>query len=97
MVGSSSRGELVTRQPHELRELARTRVAYEHGRFLTEAVLRLDGGARDRIVAWAVETNQPDIMRPQTTVQLIESLAHAEYGRQCDAVMVCPPLPASRR
>ena len=93
MVDGSARGELVTRQPHELRELARTRVAYEGGRFLVDAIIRLDGGARDRIIAWAIETDQPGVCDPQTTQGLIERLARAEHARQSSAVVVCPPLP----
>lgn len=68
-------------QPFEVRELARTRVAYEGGRFLREAIARLSGDARARIVAWAIDTDQPGIFDPQTTDQLIEALIRAEYAR----------------
>lgn len=71
----------MTEQPFALRELARTRVNYEHGRFLMDAVLRLSGDERDRIVAWAIETSQPGIFDPQTTEQFICRLARAESAR----------------
>ena len=69
-----------TAQPFELRELARTRVEYEGGRFLVDAVLRLDGNARDRIVAWAIETGRPEVFEPNTWHGFIAKLVRALHA-----------------